>query len=223
MEIHNNIFDANSMVLYEDLMINNKDKIQKMYFSKIIRLNRNDIYKIPIYNYRSFDLFSDINVYYNKLHNFTIKDLPEDINQIVFSYLCDIDVYLCSECFDQKLKLNKFISSKNNSSNELLRKYSHKLYLNLEKIDGNNKKKYDNLLKNKFPLICTKYCNLYLSIIPKFKTDIIVSFQGILLNNDIRRDLSQNTFTYKSNLMKTYFVGLGAVLDEKLKNKYYKL
>ena len=33
MEIHNNIFDVNSMVLYEDLMINNKDKIQKMYFS----------------------------------------------------------------------------------------------------------------------------------------------------------------------------------------------
>ena len=33
MEIHNNIFDANSLVLYEDLMINNKDKIQKMYFT----------------------------------------------------------------------------------------------------------------------------------------------------------------------------------------------
>ena len=83
MEIHNNIFDANSMVLYEDLMINNKDKIQKMYFSKIIRLNRNDIYKIPIYNYRSFDLFSDINVYYNKLHNFTIKDLPDALLPLI--------------------------------------------------------------------------------------------------------------------------------------------
>ena len=67
-----------------------------------------------------------------------------------------------------------------------------------------NKKKYDDLLKNKFPLICTQYCNLYLNIIPKFTTDVTVSFQGILLNNDIRRDLSQNTFTYKSNLMKIF-------------------
>lgn len=216
----NNMFHIESMSLYEDLVINKKKNTHQTYYSDVIQIKINNSYKIPIYNYRVFDLVSDINIYYNQLNNFTIKDLPNDINNIVLSYLSDIDVYLCCDCFDQKLKLNQFICSNNNNLNEIVYNYTNKLFLNLEKIDGNNNKKYENLLKDKLPVLCTQYCNLYLSIVPKFTTDIIVSFKGHILDNDFRRDISNYTSIYKSNLINRYFIGSGGVFDEKHKNKY---
>lgn len=210
--ILDNVFNnVDTISLYQDLIINKKIENSTIYYSKKIRINKNNTYKLPLFNCNYFDLLSDVSIYYNKC-KYIIKELPEDINQKIYSYLSDIDVCFCSYFYDNEIKLNRFTYSQNFNTNRLVRKYKDKLVLNLERIDNNNEK-YKTLLKDKFPVLCTKFCRLYLNIVPRIDTDIIVSFKGFLLDNEIRRYISENVFTYNSNITNNYVAGLGTVFN----------
>ena len=215
-----NVFNISTVPIYEDLIINKKKESSEIYY-KNITLKKDIIYRMYILNNEYFDCISDINIYYN-IPNYLlidIQNLPRDINILISSYLFNIDAYFCSNCFDNELKMNKLVSQINNDrSSEKIKNYTHKLKLYIKKLDGNNKKIYNALMKDKFPLLCTKYSRLYIDVISPIDIQICVNFKGTLLSNDIRRDLSQNTFRYKSNIIDSYLIGMGCIADGKIES-----
>ena len=90
--ILNNMFNnVDTMLLYEDLIINKKLENNTIYYSQTIRLNKNNTYKLPLFNYNYFDLLSDISIYYNK-RTYIIMKKNKEYLEILTEHLLDHEV-----------------------------------------------------------------------------------------------------------------------------------
>ena len=188
------IFNDNQEKFKEKLiyLIENKKDYLESNLKKRIKLQRN----VPfIINFnRSYDLYSDFIFEYDrgvKIDNVKLINLPDEINEIIKSYLtpeCNVDIFLGQ---GDKGGLNILKKAEEVYNED---KYIIKKKINLNMV--NHGQKFFSFTCNHLPLLSIQYHQVALQVISDQDCYLTINLKGTILKDDIRREIADYKYMY---------------------------
>ena len=188
------IFNDNQEKFKEKLiyLIENKKDYLESNLKKRIKLQRN----VPfIINFnRSYDLYSDFIFEYDrgvKIDNVKLINLPDEINEIIKSYLtpeCNVDIFLGQ---GDKGGLNILKKAEEVYNED---KYIIKKKINLNMV--NHGQKFFSFTCNHLPLLSIQYHQVALQVISDQECYLTINLKGTILKDDIRREIADYKYMY---------------------------
>lgn len=196
-KINNNfyeIFNENLEKFKEKFiyMIENKKDYLEYNFKNKIKLQKN----VPlIINFdRRYDLYSDFIFEYDrglKIDFVNLNNLPDEINQIIKSYLipkCNVDIFLGQGDRADLNMLKKAEEVYNEDKNIVKKK------INLNMI--NQGQEFFSFTCNHLPLLSIQYHQVALQLKSDQDCYLTINLKGTILNENIRREVANYKYMY---------------------------
>ena len=188
------IFNDNKEKFNEKLiyLIENKKDYLESNLKKKIKLQKNVAF---IINFdRRYDLYSDLIFEYDrgvKIDNIKLNNLPDEINEIIKSYLkpkCNVDIFLGQ---GGKGGLNILKKADEVFNDE---KYLAKKKINLNMI--NRWQKFFSFFCNHLPLLSIQYHQVALQVVSDQDCYLTINLKGTILNHNIRKEIADYRYMY---------------------------
>lgn len=196
-KVNNNfydIFNDNPEKFKEKLiyMIENKKDYLESNFKNKIKLQKN----VPlIINFdRRYDLYSDLIFEYDrgvKMDFVDLKNLPDEINEVIKSYLipkCNVDIFL-GQGDRTGLNILKKAEEVYNDEKNIVKK---KINLNLI----NHGQEFFSFISNHLPLLSIQYHEVALQVVSDQDCYLTINLKGTILNEHIRKEVANYKYMY---------------------------
>ena len=193
MNNFNELFDEDEEKFNKKLiyMKKNKKDYLECNFKKKIKLKKNVGFLLN-FN-RCYDLFSDFIFEYERgveINFIKLENLPKEINGIIKSYLtpkCNVDIFLCQGRVD--LNILKKAEEVYNENKNIVKK---KIDLQMK----NQGQEFFSFISNHLPLLSIQYHEVGLKLISDQDCYLTINLKGTILNDHIRREVSNYRHMY---------------------------